>query len=280
MRILLLSFLIVTSGAHAQSKVFLKDIGVMALASNDLISWDSESEKNTENARLDLSTIFDYDGGDRISKGGNPQNSENAAVWSITKRLINFYKERLSTLDDSTKARIETVNEFHTMVKSTFKRLTGLNFPKTAINEMVSHDEQASMRALHDILPGRVSTIRGKLFPVKSFDLTNFVFAKFYLNDEELNSQINYYNGDYDHEYTQIKTPLSRKVVNLKEVDAKFTEKYSSYTQAEMLDELRRVGNNEIQISDAFFIHHVKELFQKGMCSTDNNWIVTDISCY
>ena len=280
MRILLLSILIASTGAHAQAKVLLKDIGVIGLASNDLFAWDSKSETNTENGRLDLSTIFDYDNGERASKGGNPKNGENAAVWSITKRLVKFYDSRLDDLGDTAKARIETVNEFHRLLKGSFKRLTGLKFPKVALNEMVNNDEQAAMRALHDILPGRVSTIRGKLFPVKSFALPNFVFAKFYFNDEELDQQINYYNGDYDHEYTEIKIPFPAKIINLKEVDGEFIDKFSKYKHSEMLDELRRVGNNEIEISEAFFIHHIEELFQKGMCSTDNNWIITDITCY
>ena len=37
-------------------------------------------KQTLKNERLDLSTIFDYEGGKRFSKGGNPKTGENSLV--------------------------------------------------------------------------------------------------------------------------------------------------------------------------------------------------------
>jgi hypothetical protein len=120
------------------SKVLLKDIGIIGLASHDLFAWDRKNEVNTENGRLDLSTIFDYTDGKRWKKGGNPKNGENSPVWTITKNLVNFYKEKIKTMN-SDEARILTVNHFHSMVKESYERLTEQSFPETTINQMVTN---------------------------------------------------------------------------------------------------------------------------------------------
>lgn len=258
-------------------QVQLRDIGVIGLASHDMFTWDRVNEVNTENGRLDLSTIFDYENGDRWERGGNPKNAENAPVWSITKRLVKFYKNALKTKDPKA-ARIATTTYFHEMIKDSYLRLSGLEFPTVAINADVTNTEQAVLRALHDILPGRAKIIR-RLSPMRDFALTNFVFAKFYLNEKELDQPIKYFDGDYDQEYKEIKIPFTNKVINLKEVDGRFIAKFSPYNQDRMLAELKRVGVGELHISEVYFIHHVKELFQKGLCSKNNEWIVTNIKC-
>ena len=94
--ILVITVSLMTSSS-IQAKVLLKDIGIVGLLSHDLFAWDHKREINTENGRLDLSTIFDYEDGKRWKKGGNPKNGENAPVWSITKRLVNFHKKQLKS---------------------------------------------------------------------------------------------------------------------------------------------------------------------------------------
>lgn len=275
-RIILTFFLL---GAHASfGQVLLRDIGVIGLASHDMFTWDRVNEINLENGRLDLSTIFDYEGGKRWKKGGNPKNAENAPVWTITKKLVTFHKEQLKSMSHE-EARKLTTSHFHKMIVNSYKRLSGLEFPDFAVNAKVTNTEQAVLRALHDILPGRVKTYRSKLYPIKSFKLTNILMAKFKLNEKELDQPIKYFDGDYDQEYKEIKIPFSKKTINLKEVDGVFIEKFSPYNQADMLEELRTVGQGDLQINEVSFIFHVKELFQKGMCKTDNQWIVTDIEC-
>lgn len=262
----------------AKSDVLLKDIGIIGLASHDMFAWDRNSETNTENGRLDLSTIFDYEKGARWEKGGNTKNAENAPVWTITKKLVKFYKKQLKKMKKD-EARLKTVAKFHEMIKDSFMRLSGHPFPTMAINQPVNNTEQAAMRALHDILPGRIKLYRGKFNPRKKLKLTNFLTAKTKLNQKELNQKIKYFDGDYDKEYKSIKIPFSKKRINLKAVDGKFIEKFSPYKHQEMLAELAMVGKKEKDLKDVSFIHHIQDLFAKGVCQTDNKWIQNDIPC-
>ena len=257
--------------------VILKDIGVIGLASHDMFAWDRESERNTENGRLDLSTIFDYAQGNRWKRGGDPKNSENAPVHTVTMNLVKLYKKSLKKNGNDylgrIKSRRETVAKFHELVKESYKRLSGLSFPKFGRNEDVTNTEQAVMRALHDILPGKIKTYRALWFPFKEIKLTNFLFAKLNLNQKEMNQKIAYYDGEYDKEYTEIKIPFTRKTINLKEIDKKFIERYSSYRQKEMLNKLSKVGEGNLAIHEVSFIFHLKELFSKGICSWGNAWM-------
>lgn len=270
----LAGFLFLISQAHAA--VLLKDIGIIGLSSHDLFTWDKVNEVNLENGRFDLSTIFDYEGGKRWKKGGNPKNSENAPVYSITMALVEHYKGGLKNGLSPEEARRSTVKLFHAMIKDSFTRLSGLSFPREGVNQEVTNTEQASLRGMHDILPGRI-----KLFDRigrKELVVTNMFFAKTRLNEKELNQEVAYFDGDYDHEYKNIKIPFTKKTINLKKVDGEFIEKFSPYKQADMLAELALVGKGEMKISEVSFMHHLEELYAKGICSVDNPWM-PDISC-
>jgi glycogen debranching enzyme len=256
---------------NAQAEVLLKDIGVIGLASHDLFTWDRVNEVNLENGRLDLSTIFDFDNGENWKKGGNPKNAENAPVYTITMSLVDNYRALLKVGMSPQNARKEIVKSFHAMVKDSFERMIRLPFPEQGIDAQVTNIEQAAMRGLHDILPGRV-----KLFDRlgrKELNIANVWFAKTKLNMKELNQVIPDYNGDYDQEYQAIKIPFSSKIINLKTIDAEFIDKFSPYRQDEMLQELILFGKEEISADQVSFMQHLTELFSKGICSLNNYWM-------
>ena len=99
------------------------------------------------------------------------------------------------------------------------------------------------------------------------------------MNEKELDQPIAYYDGDYDEEYKAIPIPFSKKKINLKQVDGDYIAKFSPYTQESFLAELTRVGRGEVHISELYFIHHLSELFQKGICQKNNKWIQNHIPC-
>jgi len=267
--------MMLASVAHAE--VLLKDVGVIGLASHDMFTWDKKQELNLENGRLDLTTIFDFDGGKRWKQGGNPKNSENAPVYTVTMTLVNHYDSLLKAGHTEENARKKTVKLFHAMVKDSFQRLVGMHFPVEGLDEGVTNTEQAAMRGLHDILPGRV-----RLFDRvgrTELDVTNFLFVKTFLNEKELNQEIAYYNGDYDQEYKMINIPFSRKTINLKEVDEEFINKYSPYKQADMLQDLALLGQGQITVYDVSWMKHLEELFMKGICPVGNRWM-PEVTCY
>lgn len=272
---MLMGLVLFCTAVHAE--VLLKDVGVIGLASHDMFSWDKKLEVNIENGRLDLTTIFDFEEGKFWRQGGNPKNSENAPVYTVTMILVQHYESLLKRGYNAEEARILTVKLFHGMVKDSYERLVGGDFPTTGLDEGVNNSEQAAMRGLHDILPGRVKLIDRK--GRKELDVTNFLYAKTFLNEKEMNQQIIYFNGDYDMEYTKINIPFSRKTVNLKEVDREFIEKYSPYKQAEMLKDLAQVGKGEIHISDVSWTKHLEELFMKGICPVGYRWM-PEITCH
>lgn len=273
MKILLALVLLV---GQAQAAVLLKDIGIIGLSSHDLFAWDRKNEVNTENGRFDLSTIFDWENGARWKKGGNPKNAENAPVYTVTMILVDHHKAELKKGLSQEDARRSTVKLFHRMIKDSYVRLSGMPFPQDAINHDVNNVEQAALRGMHDILPGRV-----KLFDRvgrKELKLTNMLFAKTRLNEKELNQEVPYFDGDYDYEYQNIKIPFTKVTVNLKKVDGEFIEKFSPYKQADMLAELKAVGEGKAKISEVSFMHHLEELYAKGMCSIDNEWM-PEVTC-
>jgi hypothetical protein len=267
--------ILVLASTSVFARPHLRDIGVVGLMSHDIFAWDRVNEVNTENGRLDLSTIFDYDGGSRWKKGGNPKNGENAPVYTITMQLVEFYKNELKTLP-AFEARQNTVALFHKMVRDSFERLSGLEFPVEGMNQKVTNTEQAALRAMHDILPGRAKLF-GRMR--KEFVLTNFLNARLKLNEKELDQVLNDFNGDYDDEYKHINIPFSRKFVNLKEVDGAFIEKFSPYKQADMLKELALVGKGEISVNEVSFMHHIHDLVSKAICPKDIPVMPQDVVC-
>lgn len=262
---------------NSQASVLLRDVGVIGLMSHDIFAWDRKNEVNTENGRLDLSTIFDWDNGKRWEKGGNPKNAENSPVYTITMILVNNYKKELKTSTPEA-ARKNTVILFHHMIKHSYERLSGQTFPVNGRLENVNNIEQAALRGFHDILPGRVKLF-DRMFK-QELVLTDAFSAKHILNEKELNQELKTFDGDYDYEYKNIKIPFTTIKVNLKEVDKTFIEKFSPYKQADMLNDLAKVGRGELLIQDVFFMTHIEDLVSKAICPQDNKWMPQGIFCY
>ncbi len=241
----------------------VKDVGVVGLMSHDTFAWDRRNEVNTENGRLDLSTIFDWENGSMVDKGGNPKNAENAPVWSVTKRLVDHYRSLCPKPKVCVEARLATVALFHKMVEESYKRITGEEMP-ASMNGAVDNTEQAVLRSMHDVLPGKIKLFR---FGAQvDYTLTNAFTAKFYLNDRELAQTLRPFDGDYDAEYKAIQIPFTNVKVDLMKVDREFIEKFSTFRQADMLAELKEVGEGRRDFMGLSFIHHFREMVAKITC--------------
>lgn len=269
--------LVLAQNLPARADFILYDVGVIGLMSHDIFAWNHETEINSENGRLDLSTIFDFENGQRWEKGGNPKNSENAPVYTVTMNLVQYYKERLKITQDPVRARQETVRLFHEQLKESYQRAFGVAFPISGVDEKPNNHEQAALRSLHDILPGRIALY--DRFGRKELKLTNFLTAKTHLNEKELLQSLKNFDGDYDQEYKEISIPMSTKKLNLKEIDGKFIEKFSPYKQAAMLAELKRVGQGEMALKDVSYAHEFVSMFAKAVCAKNNLWMPTEIPC-
>ncbi|WP_413294533.1 hypothetical protein ACLSU7_05370 [Bdellovibrio sp. HCB185ZH] len=263
-------------GSQAFASYNVQDVGVIGLMSHDVFSWDHKKEVNVENGRLDLSTIFDYEGGHRWYLGGNPKNSENAAVYTVAMKLVNHYTQLLSAGHSSLEARQLTVSEFHQMIREFYERALQEKFPETALKALPTNLEQAAIRGFHDLLPGRIKLygrVRNEL------KLTSVLTAKTVLNERELAQPLKPFDGDYDAEYKAIKIPFTKVVLNLKEIDRKFIEKYSDFKQADMLAQLAKVGKGEMTVHELSFAPPVRELFRKAMCGEGNRYMPQEMVC-
>jgi hypothetical protein len=268
------------SALAAPAPITLRDIGVLGLASHDLFQWNKAAQKSEENGRLDLSTIFDYAGGAKIQEGGNPKNSENAPVFTISRLLVLHYSLRkadlikyahLSEADAHAASRRETVSYFIGMVKTSFARLMGMSFPEQGLFAEVTHEEQASMRALHDVLPGTMRLDRA--LGQSTADVTDYRLARTFLSPEELDQTVAAFDGQYDPRYLSIALPHG-PIVSLQDEDRAFIEAKTSYKQAAMLAEL-----GQKPVASTSFAHHLTALFRKGLCSTGNAWIPASLPC-
>lgn len=288
--------LLCCSGQLFASPIRAVDVGVLGLASHDLFQWDSETDQNLENGRFDLSTIFDYAGGSRIAQGGNPKNSENAPVFTVTQHLVDFYlghkqtllyTGRYSEVEAYTEARQATVAHFIAMIDTSYRRMMNKAMFNTGLNDTVNHQEQAAMRALHDVLPGELTLKQN--FSIASLAVTDYMQAQVSLSTEEQIQTIAFYDGEYDPAYHHIFIPHFPEPywVDLEQVDREFIDHQAGMDLDNMLWELKVYqffypAANLIDFTR--FGHHLETLFSKGIChinqdQTNNTWISDSIDC-
>ncbi|MCX4025900.1 hypothetical protein H0A36_22690 [Endozoicomonas sp. SM1973] len=286
------------STGFAQEPIRVLDIGVMGLASHDLFQWNGRTKTNEENGRFDLSTIFDYGNGEKIRQGGNSKNSSNAAVFTVTQSLVSFYYGQKASLLMSRRfteeqaheiARKETVTFFIGMVKESYQRFSDKSLPEVASSGSVTDEEQAVMRALHDILPGKITVNRG--VTSQTFEVTDYKTAMTFLSPTELNQEVKFFDGKYDVEYLNVSVPGPRGpiTINLQEADQQFVEGQTDFNFSIMLGELGRYGNQTQQYTQNLveytsFGYHLENLFAKGLCKqnpdgTENKWVMPGIVC-
>ncbi|AOT07563.1 hypothetical protein [Pseudoalteromonas luteoviolacea] len=295
--IYVLLLLLFTVPAFAKQPIRVADIGVMGLASHDLFQWNSRTRENEENGRFDLSTIFDYADGTKIHQGGNPKNASNTAVYSVTQSLVSYYSGKKATLLMSRKvteeqahiiARQQTVTFFIGMVKESYERFTNSRFPDYALAQNVNDDEQAVMRALHDILPGKIIVNRNLTQEV--LVVTDYKLAMTQLSASEMMQMVKFFDGKYDEEYLHVVVPgfPDFQIINLQEIDQKFIAEQTNYNLAHMLMELHFYGKfpffgNLVDFTSFGF--HLENLFAKGICNkyvdgSPNPWNSIEIDCY
>lgn len=283
--------------ALAKQPIRVVDIGVIGLASHDLFQWNSDTRDNEENGRFDLSTIFDYANGTKIYQGGNPKNSSNAAVYSVTQNLVSFYAGKKATLLMAQQvtpeqahqiARQETLTFFIGMVKESYERFTNARFPNYALSQNVNDDEQAVMRALHDILPGQISVNRN--LSQETLLVTDFNRAMTQLSPTEMVQTVKFFDGAYDEEYLRVVIPgfPNPRIINLQAIDHAFIEEQTNYNLDNMLTELHFYGQFPFfgnLVGFTSFGYHLENLFAKGICNkyvdgSPNIWNTLAIDCY
>jgi hypothetical protein len=139
-------------------QVTLKDLGVLQLVSHDIYNVNRETEVDSENQKLDLSTLFNY-GEENIATGGEPRNSENIAVFTVATHLAKKYYGFIEDGDSPEEAREYTIDIYHRMVKKAYKHTFDEKAPRPEAEEEEEGDltGDLALRTVHALLPGKIT---------------------------------------------------------------------------------------------------------------------------
>jgi len=218
------------------NKITLCDIGVLQLADHDLYKVDRQTGVDSEDEKLNLSTLFDH-GKDNIKTGGESRNSENMLVHTIAVKLANKY---INMIEDQgmteDEARKNTVKLFLKQVKTAYENAFEQPFPAAAEEDEEDPDEKqngnVALRTLHAFLPAEVK-VDGDT--VSLFD-PSLVERKL-LSGSELKQSSRVLDDSYDEALRSI--PVGGgQTIDLLERDQSFAEEFSTVDLDEMLCEL------------------------------------------
>jgi len=217
------------------NKITLRDIGVLQLADHDLYKVNRQTGTDSEDERLNLSTLFGY-GQDNIQTGGESRNSENMLVHTIAVKLANKYFDMIEEKGLSEEeARQITVKLFIKEVKIAYENAFDQPFPAAASEDEEPGEEQngnVALRTLHAFLPAEVKVDRET---VSLFD-PSLVERKL-LSGSELKQSSRVLDDSYDPALTEI--PVGGgQTIDLLERDRSFAQEFSTVDFDELLCEL------------------------------------------
>jgi len=110
-------------------RVSLQVLGTLQLVSHDLYNVNRITEIDSEDDKLNLSTLLDY-GQENIANGGEPRNGENIAVHTVAVELGHEYLHFLKEGKTPQEARHLTVQIYIHKVKEAYEKTFPGSFPK------------------------------------------------------------------------------------------------------------------------------------------------------
>ncbi|MEC4089583.1 hypothetical protein [Pseudoalteromonas rubra] len=111
-----------------------------------------------------------------------------------------------------------------------------------SLAKSVTDDEQGVMRALHDILPGKIYVNRNLAREV--FEVTDYRLAITQLSPTEMIKPVKFYDCKYDEKYLHVVVPgfPDPTIINLQAIDQSFIAEQTNYNLDDMLAELKFYG--------------------------------------
>jgi len=267
--LILASILILSSGFVAMTpsfadqdnkklRVTLEDLGVLQLVAHDLFNVNRGNGVDSENGKLDLSTLFDH-GDENIAIGGEFRNRENIMLFTVASEFGEIYLDLLDQKGiNAKKARTMTIELYHQKIQHVYEQTFGESFPSPQ-EGVATMTENLALRTVHDLIPGKIK-VDGKMTPV----LDSSLIGK-KLSDSELMQLSSQLNGKLDHELRHIDIVIDGVVVlvvDLLEADISFGEQFSTDFSFEFfLDELKD-GHYD---SDEEVMDQIRNLIAKGL---------------
>jgi hypothetical protein len=220
-------------------RISLRDIGVLQLADHDLYNVDRTTSTDSEDERLNLSTLFNHgDDPETIINGGDPRNSNNVIVHNIASRLGEMYVNLIEDGNTEEEAYEMVHTKYMRMVERAFENLFPIDFPAPATGDETEESPEerqegnVALRTLHVILPGKIS-INGEERSIE--DISPFE----HLTSRELDQLGRRVDDSYDKVFLDldlIGSPVQS--INLLERDRTFAEEFTDLDFDEMLCEL------------------------------------------
>jgi hypothetical protein len=227
-----------TYSAEAK-QVTLKDLGVLQLVSHDIYNVNRETEIDSEDQKLNLSTLFNY-GEENIASGGEPRNSENIAVFTVATHLAKKYHSFIADGDSPEEAKEYTIDIYHRMVKKAYKHTFDEKAPKPQAEEEEEGDltGDLALRTVHALLPGSIM-VDGKQVPILDPSLHGKT-----LGNADMKQLSKPLSDKFDPAFNNITVflpPNTTFTIDLFERDSSFAEQFDTdytfeYFMAELAD--------------------------------------------
>ncbi|MGD2106948.1 MAG: hypothetical protein PVH93_05005 [Nitrosopumilaceae archaeon] len=243
-----------------------EDLGILQLAAHDLFNVDRIKEKDFENGKLDLSTLFIDTANnnkkfdlDTIAIGGEPRNRENIMLRTVASQIGAEYVDLINDGIKKQDAKRMIIEEYHKKLATSYYNAFGEPFPDP-ISGKATMQENLALRTVHDFLPGTLY-VDGEYVSTLDESLNNKT-----LDAIELQQPSSPLDGQFDEEFLDIQIcfPPDFQVcitVNLLEADQSLGEQFGT---DESFDEfLGQLEDGSYDENDSV-MSHIRNLMAKG----------------
>ncbi len=242
--------------ASQYKQISLRDLGILQVAAHDLFNVDRHTDTDTENGKLDLSTVFDY-GEANIAQGGEIRNKENIIVATVAQDYGNRYERFVRFGWPEERARSFVVRQYHNDVRRAYTHAFGEAAPAPRPGQ-VTMTENLALRTIHDYLPGEIR-FNGKNTPI--IDLS---FSEHTLDRRDLNQKTSPLDGQYDEAFRNmvLEFPFGTLVIDLLEKDSTFADQFSTDHSFEFF--LEELENGRYDRDDVCMTY-IRSVIGKGL---------------
>ena len=214
--------------------ISLQYIGVLQLAAHDLYDVDRVNGTDSEDERLNLSTLFDHDE-ENIVKGGDSRNSDSIPLRTVAVNLGGYYAGLIGNGTSADDAKSRTLDRYHEQLQVAFKKTFGEEFPQATSEDLDKESNrlngELALRTLHAFIPGEI-VFNGE--KVSIFDPS--LMGKL-LSPQELMQLSRPLDDSYDPATRNI--PAGQTVIDLFERDSSFATQFGTdFTFEELLSDL------------------------------------------
>ncbi len=191
-------------------------LGYLQLAAHDFFNMDRTKENDSENGKLDLSTVLfnphgelcDFEkslelepgcalyDNEKIANGGEIRSVENIMISTAGAEVGEKYLQFVEEYGEK-KAYEETLTFYHEQIKKAYEESFHLEFPEPQDGE-VTNLHNLAVRAGHDFLPAEIK-FNGELTSIFAIDPLGEKLSK-----QEKRQQSSPADGVFDEEFTGI----------------------------------------------------------------------------